>query len=210
MMLRVGFAFALATALAAAAPVSATTFIVDFDDTTNIPGNNNFKTQLNALGLTKYANFNTTLSLSQRSTIKFERVAAESGFTNRFTGGSVTGLEADGNRFANPVLIGTGNFAKGSLQGKLFFTTNGNGDVSQIGSEGFGIFLPRAATGQFESKVLYFGFDDLVNKDDDNHDDFILRATVTGVPEPTTWAMLILGFGLVGFAARRTRPAVTA
>lgn len=28
-----------------------------------------------------------------------------------------------------------------------------------------------------------------------------------GVPEPATWAMLILGFGLVGTAARRRRPA---
>ena len=30
---------------------------------------------------------------------------------------------------------------------------------------------------------------------------------VTQVPEPTTWAMLIAGFGLVGFAARRRRQA---
>lgn len=34
--------------------------------------------------------------------------------------------------------------------------------------------------------------------------------TVGGVPEPTTWAMLITGFGLVGFAARRRRTAVAA
>jgi hypothetical protein len=27
-----------------------------------------------------------------------------------------------------------------------------------------------------------------------------------GVPEPATWAMLITGFGLVGYAARRRRP----
>jgi hypothetical protein len=30
---------------------------------------------------------------------------------------------------------------------------------------------------------------------------------ITGVPEPTTWAMLLTGFGLVGLAARRRRPA---
>lgn len=29
---------------------------------------------------------------------------------------------------------------------------------------------------------------------------------IPGVPEPTTWAMLIAGFGLVGAAARRRRP----
>ncbi len=40
------------------------------------------------------------------------------------------------------------------------------------------------------------------------------RATGTGtfaaVPEPATWAMLISGFGLVGFAARRRRATVVA
>lgn len=40
------------------------------------------------------------------------------------------------------------------------------------------------------------------------------RATGTGtfaaVPEPATWAMLISGFGLVGFAARRRRTAAVA
>lgn len=35
-------------------------------------------------------------------------------------------------------------------------------------------------------------------------------STVGGVPEPTSWAMLITGFGLVGFAARRRRTVVTA
>ena len=29
-----------------------------------------------------------------------------------------------------------------------------------------------------------------------------------GVPEPATWAMMIMGFGLVGFAARRRAAAV--
>jgi hypothetical protein len=35
------------------------------------------------------------------------------------------------------------------------------------------------------------------------------KAPVTAIPEPATWAMLIVGFGLVGFAARR-RTAVAA
>jgi len=33
---------------------------------------------------------------------------------------------------------------------------------------------------------------------------------VPGIPEPATWAMLITGFGLVGFAARRRQTAVLA
>lgn len=34
--------------------------------------------------------------------------------------------------------------------------------------------------------------------------------SVGGVPEPATWAMLLAGFGLIGFAARRRRPATSA
>jgi hypothetical protein len=193
-----------------AAPVSAAHFIVNFDDTTNVSNKNDFRKQLKDLGLTKYANFGATLSTSGPGIITFHRVASESGFTNRFTGGSVTALETNGNQFVAPILLGSDAFSQGSLQGKLFFTTNGNGDVSQIGSEGFGIFLPKNASGQFRSSTLYFGFDDLVKNDDDNHDDFIVKATISAIPEPATWAMMILGFGLVGFAARRSGTVATA
>jgi hypothetical protein len=34
-----------------------------------------------------------------------------------------------------------------------------------------------------------------------------IRVLTAAVPEPATWAMMILGFGLVGFAARRRREA---
>jgi hypothetical protein len=35
----------------------------------------------------------------------------------------------------------------------------------------------------------------------------VLYTTATGVPEPATWAMMLVGFGAVGFAMRRTRRA---
>ena len=57
---------------------------------------------------------------------------------------------------------------------------------------------------------VYVGFEDINGGGDLDYDD--LRFVFTnvgggevGVPEPTTWAMLIAGFGLVGFAARRRR-----
>jgi hypothetical protein len=203
-MRRVGLLL-VAFASLSAAPASAAQFIVNFDTKANVPNNNDFRSQLSARGLRSYTNAGATLALSAPGTITFERVGSESGFTNRFTGGSVTALESDGNRFGSPVLLGAQVFAQGSLQGKLFFTTNGNGNVSQIGTDGFGIFLPRNAVGQYRSNTIFLGFDDVVTNDDNDHDDFIVRATVVGgVPEPTTWAMLIAGFGLVGFAARRS------
>ncbi|MBK7284314.1 MAG: PEP-CTERM sorting domain-containing protein [Sphingomonadales bacterium] len=54
------------------------------------------------------------------------------------------------------------------------------------------------------TNVFYLGFDDQITKTDDNHDDFIVKVSVNSpVPEPSTWAMLLFGFGVVGFALRR-------
>jgi hypothetical protein len=83
------------------------------------------------------------------------------------------------------------------------FTSN-VGLAANVGQLGYGVFVPTRA-GPYQSNVIYFGYDDQASNPDGDYDDFIVRATVTGVPEPATWAMLIAGFGLVGFAARRRR-----
>ncbi len=44
--------------------------------------------------------------------------------------------------------------------------------------------------------------------DVEDNNPFLLKQGV--IPEPATWAMLIVGFGLVGFAARRRQATVTA
>jgi hypothetical protein len=41
----------------------------------------------------------------------------------------------------------------------------------------------------------FFGFDDIIVGD--------VRQVTGGVPEPTTWAMMMLGFGMMGWALRR-------
>lgn len=55
----------------------------------------------------------------------------------------------------------------------------------------------------------YVGFEDLSPRDthwtDNNYTDEQFVFTVTAVPEPSTWAMMILGFAGVGFLAYRRR-----
>lgn len=61
-------------------------------------------------------------------------------------------------------------------------------------------------TGTAVPSTLYFGVTD--GQYNDNGGSF--RVTISNVPEPANWAMLIAGFGLVGAAARRRRSVVSA
>jgi hypothetical protein len=60
---------------------------------------------------------------------------------------------------------------------------------------------------------LRIGFEDIVGGGDKDYDDhvFVFRFPgspgVPGIPEPATWGLMIAGFGLVGFAARRRKVA---
>ncbi len=61
-------------------------------------------------------------------------------------------------------------------------------------------FVPAGT--QFGIAVNYGGFY--------NNDSTGINFTLTAVPEPASWALMIAGFGLVGTAARRRRTAVAA
>jgi hypothetical protein len=80
-----------------------------------------------------------------------------------------------------------------------------SGVFSIAGTAGFGIFFTSGRGNGFDESVLYFGYDDNGAGSDDNHDDMIVSARFTPVPEPATLAMW--GIGALGmmFAGRRRR-----
>ena len=198
------FLISTAAALSFVAPASAASIQVNFGATNAIPGNNDFQSQLNGLGFVSFATLGTSLILDQNAKITFEFLGSESGFNDTFTAGTVTHTENTNFTPWSSLNIGTTSALAGSLANFLKFTSAG-GVNATVGNDGFGIFLTANQLSGQSFNVLYFGYDDQINNQDDNHDDFIIRAVVTAVPEPGTWAMLLSGFVLVGSLLRRRR-----
>ena len=170
-----------------------------------IASNNDFQAQLNGLGLWYIATAGTSITLDETSVITFELLGSESGYSDTFTAGGVTYTENTSllNLFGSPLTLGSDVFLAGLLSAN--FSASG-GASGGVGSENFGVFLPTNNGDPFNTNVFYLGYDDQITGPDDNHDDLIIRATVsTAVPEPATWAMMLLGFGVAGFALRRRR-----
>lgn len=203
--------FLAAAAMAMSLPgvaQAAATVTVNFSGTTAVPANNDFQSQLSGLGFNFYSSLGASLIANGPVSLTFEFLGSESGYSDTFsTASGVTYTETSWleNHFAAPILIGTTYFAGGDLKNFLNFTTTGVGGANAtVGDDGFGIFLARGATSGFSTNVFYIGYDDQITRKDDNHDDFIVKVTVNSpVPEPSTWAMLLFGFGVVGFALRR-------
>ena len=67
-------------------------------------------------------------------------------------------------------------------------------------------YLGRAITGRaLGSNLDELTFSQVVN----GSQDLTFSATITAVPEPATWALMIMGFGLTGAAVRRKRAVTT-
>jgi hypothetical protein len=207
-----GLATAAAVGLALAAPAAAADFSLTVGTVAGVPANNDFKTQLAGIGLVNYTDVGASLAITgpvplAGATLKFEFVAREAGFNNSFhtKDFSWTSAPPSFQPWDQAKLIGTGLYTAGPVTDWLFKRPDGT--PFGIGTQQFGIFIPAglSAGDVFKSRVLYLGFDDTGAGPDDNHDDIILRVTL--VPEPATWAMLIAGFGLVGFSLRRRKTA---
>lgn len=178
-----------------------------------IPANNDFKANLGAAGLTNFATTGVTMVADPGTIIDFYYVGAESGFSDTFTTSGTGATHVNytelpnnnENHFGAPIFLGSDTFS-GSLAGLLNFTSDGPGAPGTVGTLPFGLFVGPGLSpngGNFNS--FYFGYDDQLTNIDDNHDDFVVWAVVHAVPEPSTWAMMLLGFAGIGMAVRRQR-----
>ena len=111
-----------------------------------------------------------------------------------FLNGSATSLTASSIQFYSEADGGMFKLTLSSGDSIDFFNTIG-APATDIGSNG------NLVTGQWSVDLL--GFDSVGAE---------IRGVgvVTAVPEPSTWAMMILGFGALGFFAYRRRPVAMA
>ena len=119
------------------------------------------------------------------------------------TGNLATGTPAEitAGRTAGAIFGGAG----GSIFNNVRTGTNGGTNTFDTGIDGIGVgserFTQYLITTRVGGDVTYLGTPG---------QGFALQRLTATVPEPATWAMLLVGFGLVGFARRRRATAVAA
>jgi len=116
-----------------------------------------------------------------------------------------TGTDDSGQPAGTQIGVGVVNWTQGNLTAPFgsLVGSIGNGDFFLIGTNFSGL-----ASASGELRLWYF---DQNNGDNTEH----ITATVTtysirGVPEPSTWAMMILGFAGVFVYRRKSKPALLA
>ncbi len=97
----------------------------------------------------------------------------------------------------------------GGTPNSFDFSFDGISELSFVNDGGFTYtFETFDLTASTASTLLSFTF-----RQDPSYwrlDDVSVQAAVSGVPEPATWAMMILGFGAAGFVLRRRKATATA
>lgn len=217
----------LATTVAlsfAACAASAATLSIVGGTSGTIPGGTATNEALAPLGfpnpLAGY--YGSAIHLVGNSTLKFERLGAEAGYTNKFiytsTNPDLTLTDAGGGSFFDPdgidsftvssVLEGLLGFKFKTSGGNLTVANGSNPDnTSPNRTPGINFFATFADLGNTRSgSVLYLFFDDDGANNDDNHDDLVIR--ISAVPLPAGGLLLIGAVG--GLALLRRRKALAA
>jgi hypothetical protein len=142
------------------------------------------------------------LSASTAGTFYATYLGNESGYTNLFAsiGGNVL-LESNtiGTTVSSEVSAGIVPFA--FLDSTFSFFTNGTAQTSVLG---FAIL--EGQNNQYGDFDYIVGFNDSFSSDAD-YDDFVVgvKFVTSAVPEPETYAMMLIGIGMIGFTARRRK-----
>jgi hypothetical protein len=134
-------------------------------------------------------------------------------YTNSVAGATTTtlyGLDAFTDALVRSTNANAGTYTNTNLNGALFgplgvsFTTSDlvGFDISGTTNAGYfnlndGFFSVNLTTGA-ATRIGTIGAGNLIG---------LSLAPAAAVPEPGTWAMMLLGFGAIGFAMRRRRPA---
>ena len=85
------------------------------------------------------------------------------------------------------------------IPGSDFTNTPANGNQVAAGTNG--LFTVTGATGEFFTSVTFASSQNSFEVDN--------LAAVSAVPEPATWAMMLIGFGAVGHSMRKRRTRTT-
>ncbi len=124
----------------------------------------------------------------------------------KFTTGA-GGSEYDDRASETLALAGLLNFAFGANQNSPS-VTNGSNPSTPTGSvpNFFISFYDKDnKLGALSGTSGIIAFDDGGSQADGDYDDLVVNFTVAAVPEPTTWAMMLLGFAGIGLLAYRRR-----
>jgi PEP-CTERM motif len=136
-----------------------------------------------------------TLLANEPGNLTFSLVGYEAGYNNAFT----TGGQRLDNRLGSMPLLGN-SFSFASLAAApldFSFLSNGMGALFGNGSSSTGVIMSN------DGQEALLVFNDTYF--DGDFDDMVVRVSISAVPEPETFAMLIGGLGLVAAAVRRRK-----
>jgi|GEM_PF-5738425 len=189
----------LAVSALTAASVAHAGLVVTGSPMTAVPGNNDFKVAMAALGYTDLMT-DGLVTVDQAGEVAFYYHGAESGYTNSFefmVGGTV--LKTEHNEawsFPGEFLASVAVAAGDALD--IGFTSSA-GVTAANGDPGFGVFLSP------DPSRFIFGYGDNGGSGDADYDDMMISAVFrpSTVPEPGTLALLGLGLGALGVGRKR-------
>lgn len=183
------------------------------DDTTiGVVSNNNFKTQLAALGVTTYV-LGASLGVSQNGWLDLYYYGKEAGYRNTFSANGGDAFYNTGtnptfqDKFNAPIYFGSVEVDAGRLQFRFCAYSGGTqiGCLSNAANDTRGINSFQSIAYNISGNNAWLLWDDSGAGPDDNHDDMVIRATFRSrsVTEPGTLALA--GLGLIGLAFARRR-----